>query len=159
MDAQKRLQLHAYAPVNQNVGNPQNAEFYPRSNPISFPYKLILDEIFMSGSMPKFTAYLREYEFYPHHVDPETLSLEGHFYAYANNIPFLCLYYANVVLRGVGQVYICNNPVTGLFVCIGLCISSPVLMMYGLLGAAFANIGALVMCPPATEEIESGLFG
>jgi hypothetical protein len=154
MDKAKRLPLRTYTAANQN-------DFFPQSNPFTaaIPYQLIWDDIVMSGSMPKFSAYLKHYEFYPHDVDPETLSVEGHIRTYMNHIPFLCLYYANIVLRGVGQVYICNNPVTGLFVCIGLCISSPVLMMYGLLGAAFANLGAIVICPPATEEIESGLFG
>ena len=129
------------------------------TNPLEGIGEIILDDIFMSGSMPKLSAFLHSYEFYPPDVDPENLAVMGHVEVYRKHIPFLCLYYANIILRGVGQVYICNNPATGLMVCIGLCITSPTLMMYALLGAIFANLGAYVICPPSNDEIESGLFG
>lgn len=109
--------------------------------------------------MPLLTSYLHDYNFYPPEVDPENLPLADHAVAYLKNIPFLCLYYANIVLRGVGQVYICNHPITGLLVCIGLYLTSPTLMVYGILGTIFENIGAFVVCRPPLDEIESGLFG
>ena len=122
-------------------------------------FTAIVDDVFLSGSMPKLSAFLHSFEFYSADVDPENLAFLGHVEVYCKHIPFLCLYYANIILRGVGQVYICNNPVTGLLVCVGLYLSSPTLMLYGLLGAIFANLGAYLICPPSNDEIESGLFG
>lgn len=119
----------------------------------------IYDDIFHSGSMPLLTAYFHDYDFYPLDVDPEQLPVWEHFQVYLQHIPFLCLYYATIVLRGVGQVYICNHPVTGLCVCVGLYLSSPTLLVYALLGAVFENIGAYVVCKPVVGEVEAGLFG
>ena len=147
-----------HTPTTISHGGTSNS-FFKLSQENKELLSLILDDITMSGSMPKLTQYLRDYEFYPPDADPENMSLRDHCYHYLDHPSFLCLYYANIVLRGVAQVYICNNPVTGLFVCIGLCITSPVLMMYALIGSAVSNLGAFLMVRPATEEFESGLFG
>jgi hypothetical protein len=119
----------------------------------------ILYDIFNTGNMPMLMTYCREYEFYPAEVEPERLSLLEHCYWYARNTPFLLLYYTNIVLRGIGQVYICNHPVTGLLVCIGLWLSSPTLMAYAIIGSAVETLGAWLVCRPPTEDIEAGLFG
>jgi urea transporter len=119
----------------------------------------IVHDIFMTGNMPMLMTYCRDYEFYPAEVEPQGLSLCQHSYWYARNTPFLLLYYTNIVLRGIGQVYICNHPVTGLLVCIGLWISSPTLMAYAIIGSAVETLGAWLVCRPPTEDIEAGLFG
>lgn len=119
----------------------------------------IFDDVFKSGHMPLFSAYFHEYDFYPLDVDPKSLSLFEHVRIYAMNAPFVILYYASIVLRGVSQVFLCNHPITGLCICIGLALSSPTLMMYALLGAIFENIGAFLVCQPVIAEMERGLFG
>jgi hypothetical protein len=119
----------------------------------------ILDDIFCSGSMPLLMKYFHNYNFYPLEIDPDTLTVFEHFQIYMQHIPFLLIYYASIVLRGVGQVFICNHPVTGLFVCAGLYLTSPTLMIYALLGAIYENIGAFLVCKPIVAEVEAGLFG
>ena len=119
----------------------------------------IFDDIFKSGSMPLLNAYFHEYDFYPLDCDPKKLAPFEHIKIYAANMPFVVFYYSTIVLRGVSQVFLCNHPVTGFCICIGLCLSSPTLMAYALLGAIFENIGAFIVCQPVIEEMERGLFG
>jgi len=109
--------------------------------------------------MPLLTSYIHNYDFYPLHIDINALTIWQHAYYYLIHLPFLVLYYANIVLRGVGQVYICNHPVTGICVCIGLYLTSPVLMVYALLGTLFENFGAWLVCRPVIGEVDAGLFG
>lgn len=119
----------------------------------------IFDDVFKSGHMPLFTAYFHDYDFYPLHIDPAQLTLMEHFQIYMRNMPFVILYYASIVLRGVSQVFLCNHPITGLFICIGLSLTSPTLMVYALLGAIFENIGAFLVCQPVIADMERGLYG
>lgn len=119
----------------------------------------IVDDIFFSGSMPKLMKFIHNYDFYPLDVDPKELSIWEHAKIYSRHIPFLCLYYANIILRGIGQVYICNHPITGLCVCAGLYLSSPTLLAYAILGTVYENIGAFLFCSPPIGEMEAGLFG
>lgn len=129
------------------------------SNEVASTAWLIFEDIFSSGSMPLLTKYIHEYDFYPLHIDPATLTYAQHAYYYIKHFPFMMLYYANIVLRGVGQVYICNNPVTGICVCVGLYLTSPGLLVYALLGTLYENFGAWLICRPDLGEVDAGLFG
>lgn len=119
----------------------------------------IFDDIVYTGSMPLLTAFFHDYDFYPLDVNPEQLTVWEHFKVYMNHLPFVLFYYANIVLRGVGQVFICNHPITGLFVCMGLYLSSPMLLVYALLGAIYENVAAYLICKPIIGEMEAGLYG
>ncbi|CAN0443614.1 unnamed protein product, partial [Ectocarpus fasciculatus] len=66
---------------------------------------------------------------------------------------------ASIVLRGISQVYLCNNPLTGVFICAGLYVTDPQLLVYALVGTVCATLGASLLCLPASTEIVSGLTG
>ncbi len=66
--------------------------------------------------------------------------------------------YLDWILRGIGQVFFCNNPVTGLFILIGLFIQSSRVAVHCLIAVLAATISAKFL---GFEKsiISSGLFG
>jgi urea transporter len=100
---------------------------------------LIIDEVFFSGTMPNLKKYAFDNKY------------NGAF----NTILFLI----DVVLRGISQVYLCDNPVSGILICIGLGMTSYSLVGYALLGTFFATLGAYLIAQPDVEDITSGLCG
>ena len=61
-------------------------------------------------------------------------------------------------LRGIGQVYFCNNPISGLLILVGLFLQSTRVAVHGLIGLVAGNAFALVL---GFDKglVASGLFG
>lgn len=68
----------------------------------------------------------------------------------------LCI---DVVLRGVAQVFLCNHPLAGILITIGLGLTSYQLSLYALLGTAVATFSAVTVARPPEEDILAGLCG
>jgi len=98
---------------------------------------IALDEIFYSGSMPRWKKYL---------IDNKS-----------TNFVVYLLFLVDIILRGISQVYLCDNPVSGIFICIALGITSMSLLGYALLGTLFATLGAFIVATPPIADITSGL--
>ena len=72
--------------------------------------KLLFEEVFLSGSMPAVTRLLTE-QFIDYY--------EGNYKDY-KLIPYVILFFIDVVLRGIAQVFLCNHPISGIFILIGI---------------------------------------
>ena len=70
----------------------------------------------------------------------------------------LALRFVEYVLRGYGQLFLCNNGVSGLVFFAGLTIASPRHGLLSLLGAAIVTGLGLCLAPSAST-LKSGLFG
>jgi urea transporter len=101
----------------------------------------VLNEIFLSGSMPKFQEYLASKCF---------IHKKNHFYI---------LLGVDVILRGVAQVFLCNHPITGIFICIGLSFTSFELLFYALLATAVSTLASLIIAKPNRTDLLAGLCG
>ncbi len=66
--------------------------------------------------------------------------------------------FADRVLRGVGQVMMQNNPLTGQLFLIGIFFNDWVAGLYALLGTAVATETAMLIGAPR-DEVSQGLFG
>jgi urea transporter len=66
--------------------------------------------------------------------------------------------FVDVVLRGVAEVFLQNNPLTGLIFLIGIFISSAVAGLYALLATIVATGTAMLFGAPR-EQVEKGMFG
>jgi len=73
------------------------------------------------------------------------------------NAKRLALVYLDAVLRGYGQLFLCNSPVSGVLFFLGLALASPENAAWSLLGAGSATLGAFL--GGARAEMASGLFG
>ena len=96
-------------------------------------------EVFLTGDMPNWKAYLQR--------------------NHRRSVFHYLLFVSDVVLRGVAQVYLCDNPVTGVLVLCGLICTSWILAAYAVLGTFFATLGALLICRPHFGTITSGMCG
>lgn len=65
----------------------------------------------------------------------------------------------DVVLRGIAQVFLCNNPLSGVLILAGLALSSPVLSYYSLLGCVGSTVGAYFLAGSALIDVANGLCG
>lgn len=117
-------------------------------------YGALLDELLFAGNMPVLQAYLQKYSFLGDYVAKESSWAETFHYMI---ISVACC--ISIVLRGVSQVYLCNNPLTGVMICIGLYITDPKLLVFALVGTICATVFASIVCLPASTEIVSGLTG
>lgn len=97
-----------------------------------------LNDIFMSGDMPILKRVL---------------------FSEISNPLYFALFLCDIVLRGVAQVFLCDHPVTGVLVCIGLFLTSPILMLYGLWGSFCGAAGAYLIGKAPVDDIRSGLCG
>jgi len=73
------------------------------------------------------------------------------------NIQRTALAYFDAVLRGYGQLFLCNNPVSGVLFLLGLVLVSPENAAWSFMGASLATLGAFLFGMKA--EASSGLFG
>ena len=114
--------------------------------------KLIIKELFFAGTMPRTQKYLLENSFLreplPEHSQPRS---------WEDQLRFLCS--VNIVLRGIAQVYLCNNPLSGLLICIGLAHTSTQLLVYALVGTICSTLLGSMLCMPDSTDITSGLCG
>ena len=120
----------------------------------------IFRELFLDGNMPRTQKYLVMNSFLgdqqaPDNNSEKESSMNEKLYFFLVSI--LCC--INIVLRGVSQVYLCNNPISGVLICIGLYLTSPQLLIYGLVGTACGTLAGSLFCLPHTEEITAGLCG
>lgn len=97
----------------------------------------------ISGTMPWTTAYMDD-SFTTNSLSEKLLSTLYHFIDWN--------------LRGIGQVYFCNNPVTGALILIGLILQSYKVALYGVVGVFSGNVAAL-MFNYDRSLIASGLLG
>ncbi|RBY83790.1 urea transporter [Geodermatophilus sp. TF02-6] len=66
--------------------------------------------------------------------------------------------FVDAVLRGIGQVFLQNNPLTGALILLGIFLSSYRSGLYALLGTVVATVTALVISAPR-ESVGQGLYG
>ena len=108
---------------------------------VGITYEIIWRDIFLDGNMPRLQDYI--------------ISKDNN----KSYVHFWCLYLPNIVLRGISQVFLCNHPITGIFICIGLALTSVELMMLAIIGSSLGAMGASVMGGFSVKEIENGLAG
>lgn len=65
----------------------------------------------------------------------------------------------DLILRGISQVYLCDNPITGLLIAIGVGLSSFSLILHGILGVIGSTLGATIVCRLPYSKINTGLVG
>jgi urea transporter len=75
-----------------------------------------------------------------------------------SSLPEQSLAFVINCLRGVGQVFFMNNPLTGLIILIGLFVQSPRVAVYGIIGRISSNAFALALALDS-GLVASGLFG
>jgi urea transporter len=68
----------------------------------------------------------------------------------------ICL---DLVLRGISQVYLCDHPISGLLIAIGVGLSSLTLLSHGIIGVIGSTLGAVIVCRLPYSKISSGLVG
>jgi urea transporter len=89
--------------------------------------------------MPKFKAY-----FY-------TLS--------QNTVIGKVLLAIDIILRGISQVFLCDHPLCGILISIGLILTSYELFLYAVWGTIFSTVGAYLIGTASMDDIRSGLCG
>ena len=99
----------------------------------------VISEIVLSGDMPRWKAFV----------------LRNH----RHNFLLYLLFWLDVVLRGVSQVYLCDHPVSGVLILLGLVCTSGSLAAMALLGTLCSTLGAHLVCRPPLDDITSGLCG
>ena len=132
---------------NNNISINNNISF--NNNIDSDLKRLLFEEIFLSGSMPNVTRYLSE-QFIDY--------IEGNMKDY-KLIPYIVIFSIDILLRGISQVFLCNHPITGIFVLIGISFTSLELVGYALLGTLFGTTGAIIIGRPLMNDVTSGLTG
>ena len=75
------------------------------------------------------------------------------------NLPFPDVFlFLELCLRGIGQVFFCNNSITGLFILVALCLQSTRTAVHGVLGLVSGNLAALALGFDV-GLLRSGLYG
>ena len=108
---------------------------------VGITYPMIWEDIFMGGNMPRLQSFI---------ISTENSKRYSH---------FCLLYIPNIVFRGISQVFLCNHPVTGVFICIGLALTSVELMFHAIIGSAMGAVGTFIVGGYPLSEIENGLAG
>jgi urea transporter len=116
--------------------------------------RLTLQEIFFSGYMPLTQKYLIDNSLFGNPF------VEGHNHiAYLHGFIITMVLFVDIILRGIAQVYLCNHPITGLFICAGLALSSTKLLVYAIVGTSVSTLSCSILCLPGMNEVASGLCG
>lgn len=114
-----------------------------KNDPAPLPASSLLvevcSEVFLTGDMPNYKKFV----------------LKNH----SRHVGFYLLLWLDVLLRGVSQVFLCDNPVSGLFILAGLACTSWSLVGYALLGTLFSSLGALLIARAPVDKVTSGLCG
>jgi len=66
--------------------------------------------------------------------------------------------FPGLLMRGYGQLFLCNNAVSGIIFLIALCLISPKYAVMSFIGASVVTLGAQVFCRK-TSLLRTGLFG
>jgi urea transporter len=99
------------------------------------------EEIVNSGNMNKTQKYLCDFQ--------------------ATNTPPLTMIMIcfDLILRGISQVYLCDHPISGLLIAIGVGLSSCTLLLHGVIGVIGSTLGATIVCRLPYSKISNGLVG
>lgn len=123
----------------------QGAERATKQNeaapPAATGWKAVIAEIFYSGDMKQTQRYLKEEAF-------RNKSIRA----------FILLVF-DVIFRGIAQVFLCNNPVSGFLISIGLMFTSFDLFGYAFFATAISTLSAIVFSPKSTDLLFNGLLG
>lgn len=76
-----------------------------------------------------------------------------------SNIPFFALCSGDILLRGLAQVYLCNHPLSGLLIALGLFVTAPQLLIFALIGCFGSTLTSALLCRESWDNIQSGLCG
>jgi len=109
----------------------------------------VFREVFLSASMPRWKRFLTSRRVNQTGASPLT--------CYNAFLSFLAL--CDITLRGISQVFLCDNPVSGLFICAGLACTSPELLAYALIGTVCGTAGAALLATAPAKDIAAGLCG
>lgn len=74
------------------------------------------------------------------------------------NIPFFLLCATDILLRGIAQVFLCNHPVSGLLISLGLYYTSPQLFVFALVGCMGSTLSSHLI-KESWQNVQSGLCG
>ena len=109
----------------------------------------IFNEVFYSGDMKCTQQWIISYAYGDRSQDisPSLQALA------------MLLLVVDVVLRGIAQVFLCNHPVSGIFICIGLAFTSGVMLGYSILTTLLATGAALFVATAPLPDVLSGLCG
>lgn len=123
----------------------------------------VLEEVFLSGNMSATLGLTLKHSSIgsasEHGRKLSAVPVNVTWQSRAGEAAITCLGVINILLRGISQVYLCNHPITGFFICIGLGLSSTKLLIHALVGTACSTIGATILALPETNYIVSGLCG
>jgi hypothetical protein len=157
MPDEKRKNVGEIAPEPApDIPVPVEPVMKPESLPLA---AYIADEIFFSGNMPDFKNHMK-YKLAVMIFDWELAQNNSQkFKAVVAGIPYMLLYFGDIIMRGVSQVYLANHPITGICICIGLWTTSYHLLVFGLCGSIVSTVAAYMVCTPKMEELEAGLCG
>jgi hypothetical protein len=114
----------------------------------------ILREILYTGNMPNAQEYLYKHSFF-HFEGQDAQSSNGLFIQLLSTI----LVVVDIILRGIAQVFLCNNPISGIFICAGLAHTSTRLLVYAIIGTAASSLSGVLLTLPPLTEVASGLLG
>lgn len=91
---------------------------------------------------------------------PETKKYFCSFTTFKQTKPLTYLFiFIDLILRGISQVYLCDHPISGLLIAIGVGLSSWTLLLHGIIGVIGSTFGATVVCRLPYSKISSGLVG
>ena len=117
---------------------------------------------------PMFRDYLNSYVVFKR-VNPEELSLRDIlvnsdirnevFSSIFRSVPYFGVVSVDIILRGIAQVYLCNHPVSGLLISIGLFLTFPELLMFAIVGCIGSTLASFMVCRETFVNIQSGLCG
>ncbi|RYH13392.1 urea transporter [archaeon] len=102
------------------------------------------NELFISGNMEKTQRFL---------IDKGWKNRQKYSCGYST------LLFIDITLRGISQVFLCNNPFSGMFILAGVAMTSWELMLYSILSTVVATISAATIGRPPPEDILAGLCG
>lgn len=124
-----------------------NENFKPNFNQV-YP---ILHELFMSGDMENTQKILiRESKIFIKSVLVGSPTFSSTFYFIA-----LCI---DIILRGVSQVFLCNHPISGVFILLGLSLSHINYVLYAILGTILSTL-SFFLFSHQLKHIFAGLAG
>lgn len=119
----------------------------------------VFEEVFLSGNMQKTQDFILRWSYFNKNRPDVVLPPAVNWIAPLVPLFMSLVLCADVVFRGIAQVYLCNHPITGILVCIGLAHQSTQLLVFGIMGTACATLMCWLICVPNPSEVLTGLCG
>ncbi|XP_065653889.1 urea transporter DVU1160-like [Hydra vulgaris] len=126
-----------------------------KSNRILNLLKQTFTEICLTGSMLNTQTHLYNKSYFCKKNNKCSKKWTYHL----ERILYTLLIIIDVVLRGFGQVFLCNHPITGILISVGLYLTSVKLLIYAIVGASCSTVAAMIISLPPFSEVGSGLLG